>query len=383
MSSKLTIRVFRGLDGLRSLENVWPVVLQAIERPEFFYQYEWYETALATWPAEAGDTFFVVAYRQDAPIAICPLRLSESRVLGVPVRTLSVPDPHSVSYTDFISAKDDRADLLPLVLAELRSSSEIDWDVLTLPKCFHNAAVAPTSDRLATTPGVFRHRRDVCYYFRCDQGMEAINANMSKGLRGDIRRCRRQFGQLGTLEFVYSRDSEKLPELFEEFLTLEASGWKGAQGEGTAIKLDPTLVRFYSTLMTRFGATRNCEINIMRLDGRNIAGNFSLISDGTWNQLKIAYDEEFRKQSPGYVLIDGMLSRLCDDPLVHTANILTGADWAERLHGEALEVWRVVARNRTLQGHAALQETKLRRLVHDRAVPFVKRVSRKLKRRAS
>jgi hypothetical protein len=379
-SSQLTFRVFRGLAGLREVADVWSQVLASIEQPELFYQYEWFEVALTTWPDHAANTYFVVAYRDLTPIAICPLQASTTRIAGLPIRELSPPDPHAVSYSDFVCARDQHPDLLPALINELRRTRQIRWDLLILPKCFHTAAVAPTSDQLLKVPGVLRHKRDVCFYFPCDAGMEANYARMSRGQRQHLRKCRKQLGELGNVEFLWTRDPALLPDFFEQFIALEASGWKGPRGEGTAIKCHPTLVRFYAGLLAAFAEAGNCEINLMRVGGRNVAGDFALLSDGTWNQLKMAYDEEFKKQSPGYVLLDGMFSRLCGDPGVQSANILTGADWAARLRGLELDVWRIVARNRTIRGNLAFQVTRLRRFAHDSLVPFVTRVVSRLKR---
>src|SRR6185503_4060861 len=115
---------------------------------------------------------------------------------------------------------------------------------------------------------------------------ESFYAGMSGGQRRHLRKCRKTLEQLGEVEFVCTRDPARLPDYFDQFLSLEASGWKGAQGEGTAIKLDPTLVCFYSNLLTAFSASGNCEINLLRVDGRNVAGDFALLANGTWYQLK-------------------------------------------------------------------------------------------------
>jgi CelD/BcsL family acetyltransferase involved in cellulose biosynthesis len=211
--------------------------------------------------------------------------------------------------------------------------------------------------------------------------LAAITANFSKGLRSDIRRCRRQLEQRGKLELISSREPARLAELFEQLLDVEASGWKGAAGEGTAIKLHPELVRFYGTLLQDFGSTGACEINLLQLDGQTIAGNFCLLSNDTWYQVKIAYDEQFRKQSPGYVLLETVFARLCDDPRVQTANILTGAEWAERMYPEPVGVWRMVAANHTASGILAFQMIKLRHFAATRLVPFVRRLKHRLQRR--
>ena len=361
--SNLTFRTFRGLAGLRLIAEMWHRILGSIESPEFFHQYAWYEEALTTTPAIAENTHFIVVEDGKTPLAICPLQLSRTRTLRMPVRVLSTIDPHSVSYSDFVCARG--LNVLPHVIEELRKSKHISWDLLVLPKCLHTAAVDPASDQLADIPGLFRHAWDVCYYISCDDGMEACYDRMSSKMRYQLRKGRKQLAQAGKLEFLSTRDPALLPGYLEEFLTLEASGWKGM--EGTAIKCSPDLIRFYKRVVDAFGKSRQCEINLMQVSGRNIAGDLALLSDGKWNQLKTAYDEEHGKTSPGYVMLDGIFTRLCDDANVHTASILTGAEWAARLGARELTVWRVVARNATMRGSISLQEVKLRHFVHNAA----------------
>jgi CelD/BcsL family acetyltransferase involved in cellulose biosynthesis len=369
-----TFALFRGRAGLRVIAAEWARVLGTLEHPHFFQEYDWFDLILETWPADAENVFFIVASVGGTPMAICPLQTSRTRALGMPVRMLEPPDPNAISYPDFVFARTPAtATLLPSLLNWLRSNSEIGWDILTIPKMLSAPDESDLAD-LAPDPPFFRHSRGVCYYFRCDQGIAAIQGRVSGQLRQQWRRRRRQLLGMGTMESVSSRDPAELPRLFEEFLELEASGWKGRAGEGTAIQLDPDLVRFYSGMMSRFAASGGCEINLLRLNGRNIAGQFCLISAGTWYHLKIAYDEEFHKYSPGSILLEDVLARLCLDEGVHTASLLTGAEWADRWHPWYLGVSRVIGRNHTLGGRLALQEVKARRFVRNRLIPFVRRL---------
>jgi CelD/BcsL family acetyltransferase involved in cellulose biosynthesis len=356
---------------LFQIAGAWSRILAGIDRPEFFQRYEWYDALLAAWPAVAADTFFKIAYRGDTPVGIFPLHSQQASHTGLRIRTLATPDPNDVAYPDFICQPSDRTSLFAELLKELRAERGVAWDLLALPRTYASAEEAA---ELAANAGVFVHQRDVCYYFPTDQGMDAITAKVSSGLRKHLRWCRRQLNGLGSFEVVTTRDPQSLPAMLERFLTLEASGWKGAQGEGTAIKLDAALVAFYTGLMARFGATGECEINLLRVQDRDIAGQFCLISGGTWYHLKIAYDESFDKYSPGSVLLEDVLTRLCADENIQVANYLTGAPWAERWHAHELGVYRVAARNRTMVGRAALQEIKLRRTVRERLIPLLERI---------
>ncbi len=377
-AATIRFQLHRGAEAFRQLAGVWSEVLERIEHPDFFQQYAWYDAIFAAWPDVARDTCFLIASRGSEPIAICPLQLTQTSSHGVPVKTLAPPDPNDVAYPGFVCAPTDTGAVLGALLQYLRSQQQLRWDVLALPRIFADDALIAELD---AQPGVFSHARGVCYYYRSDEGKDAISAQMSSGLRKHLRWCRRQLSQLGDVEFITTRDPQLLGGLMADFLELEASGWKGAAGEGTAIKLDPALLEFYHGLMTRFGNTGECEINLLRAGGRNLAGQFCLISAGTWYHLKIAYDESHDKISPGSVLLDEVLTRLCADPAVDIASFLTGATWAERWHANETKVQRVIARNNTPAGRLFMLETKMRRLVRERMLPAARNWQRRLLRR--
>jgi CelD/BcsL family acetyltransferase involved in cellulose biosynthesis len=377
MPAEMTFTTVRGHQGLLAIASEWALVVETLDRPDFFHQYKWYEAILQAWPEEADDILFVVAYRGSEAVAIFPLQLSRSRTLGIPVRSLRLPDPNYIAYPDFIYARSARnSTLFSQLLDYLRSGSQLNWDILDVPRVFSSASVV-ASATVDPPSAFFSHPREFCYYFRCDEGMQAIEARISNGLRKHIRRCRRQLCELGDVEFVSSRDPAMLPDLFDQFLSLEASGWKGVAGEATAIKLDPALVEFYSGLLARFAQDEACEVNLLRLGDTNIAGQFCLLSGGTWYHLKIAYDEAFEKYSPGFVLLENVLGRLCKDEDVHTANFLTGAEWGQRWHPNELEVVRLIAHNRTVRGRLAMQEARTRRFIRERAIPLAGRFGKR------
>ncbi|HEY0808683.1 MAG TPA: hypothetical protein VGD49_00925, partial [Longimicrobiales bacterium] len=140
----LTFRMVRGLDGYLQIRNEWMQVLNRIERPEFFHQYAWYGALLEAWPAVAAEMFFIIAYRGDVAIAVCPLQLTQSRMHGMRLRTLAPPDPNDVAYPDFICDRADYGELFPALIDHLRSQRDISWDVLTLPRIFASDATAHT-----------------------------------------------------------------------------------------------------------------------------------------------------------------------------------------------------------------------------------------------
>ena len=114
----------------------------------------------------------------------------------------------------------------------------------------------------------------------------------------------------GRVSFRTTRDPESLSRSFEQFLEVEASGWKGASGTATAILLDTKLQAFYRQLMETFGQDGRCEINQLQIDGRIAAAQFALIAGETLSLLKIGYDQHFVDVAPGQLLLAHTVSRL-------------------------------------------------------------------------
>jgi CelD/BcsL family acetyltransferase involved in cellulose biosynthesis len=85
-----------------------------------------------------------------------------------------------------------------------------------------------------------------------------------------------------------------------EFLTLEASGWKGR--EGTALALDERRVQFYRRWVQEAAGRGALAIRALTLDGRIVAMHLGLRHRETYYLPKTAYEERLGSVSPGQIL---------------------------------------------------------------------------------
>src|SRR5690606_17756733 len=100
----------------------------------------------------------------------------------------------------------------------------------------------------------------------------ALLDRLSKNFRGSLRKARNKLARLAGVEVRWAREPAEIYPAFERFLEVEASGWKGDGGIGTAIQLDPTLRAFYGGLMQRLAQTGRARINLMMHGDRVMAG---------------------------------------------------------------------------------------------------------------
>jgi CelD/BcsL family acetyltransferase involved in cellulose biosynthesis len=127
-----------------------------------------------------------------------------------------------------------------------------------------------------------------------------LQTNVRSKKRKEWRRLDNRLAEMGNVTFAVLDCADDLSGWCEEFLALEAAGWKGARGAALA-NTDATRAFFLNTLAAAFSEGL-LDLQRLDLDGRAIAMlvNF-LTPPGSWS-FKIAYDEQLARFSPGVMI---------------------------------------------------------------------------------
>ncbi|MFN8008883.1 MAG: GNAT family N-acetyltransferase [Terriglobia bacterium] len=154
---------------------------------------------------------------------------------------------------------------------------------------------------------------------------ENYRGNLSKNFKNNLNKAGRRLCQLAQPRYVFLRgDSANLNEL-QCFLEIEASGWKGRNG--TAILQSEGLTSFYREISTRF-LRRGClELDFLEADGKRIAGHLRVRMGRSVILLKIAYDEEYERYSPGNLLFEKAIQQTFESNEIDEINCLTDTLW--------------------------------------------------------
>ena len=107
-------------------------------------------------------------------------------------------------------------------------------------------------------------------------------------------------------------------EVADDFLDLEASGWKGAQGD--ALALNPALTAFAREMLAGFRESGRLRAHEMTVDDKPIAIGLELRAGRRAFYWKTAYDESFAEFSPGVQLAREMTRRFEADPNIELAD---------------------------------------------------------------
>lgn len=139
-------------------------------------------------------------------------------------------------------------------------------------------------------------------------------------------------------------------EKFEDFLRVEASGWKGVSGSRTAIALHTDLRRFYENVLEGFHALDAVQLNCLEVRGETIAADFCVSDHDTLYLLKTGYDESWSKLSPGALLVEFALKYAVEHPAIKHVNLIADMEWSRSWRPKIMEVKNLVMFNSTPVG---------------------------------
>lgn len=132
-------------------------------------------------------------------------------------------------------------------------------------------------------------------------GQTYLQAAISPAHFRELRRQWRKLDALGDLSYSVARQPGDIRLRMEEFLLLEASGWKGRAR--TAMINDRYRAAFAREAVTNLAETDGVRIHTLDLDGRAIASMIVFMTGGEAYTWKTAYDEAYAKYSPGKLLV--------------------------------------------------------------------------------
>lgn len=340
-ASRIEVRVGNGCAALRALESDWRMLADLLPHASFIHSFDWQWAWLAHLEADPAGIIYVSMYDRRRPVAIFPLRRLRRSVGNVELWMWELPThPHLVLCDPLIAPQWPAHVLIRCLIEMLDRQVMQPWDALHLPNMPADS-VAMRGGLAAILPWTHQEKSGQSMYFECGD-LDSVLAACSGSFKRNLRRQGKKLAQQGVVTLTLARSGSELEEAFAEFLRLEASGWKGAEGRSSAIVLHPHLLGFYTELKTRFAAADDCLISLLRLDGVAIAAQFCLLSGDTLYVQKIAYDEIWHAEAPGNLLLYRLIEYACRDARIQRLSLVTGPAWAVgRWNPHAQDVWDV------------------------------------------
>ena len=278
-----------------ALATTWNEVVERARVPHPFLRHEW----LRAWWECFGQTHqlhILTVKHQGRLCAIAPLISERTQMYGVPIRRLRLMHNDHTPRADFIVA--EPANEPYQALWETLLHANTGWDVLQLGQLPDGSI---TRDRVRTLAACGGHATGVWSssaspYLPLAGSWDAYAATLSSKFRQNLRNRLSRAAQLGDPMLEVLADPSEIREASADAMRLENSGWKDS--EGTAIKSDPSVTRFYTLLTDRAGDCRWMQLLFFSIGGRRIAASLAAVYENRLFLLKTGYDPEFAKCSP-------------------------------------------------------------------------------------
>jgi len=133
-------------------------------------------------------------------------------------------------------------------------------------------------------------------------GTQYFEKALSSSSRKKLRQHRRRLGEKGALKLEVCSAPEAVGKAFEEFLALEAAGWKGRRG--SAILCDAAEAGFVREMIAELARRGDAAIHALYLDGRPVSMQIVLRAGPVAFTWKTAYEEAMHDFSPGMLLLE-------------------------------------------------------------------------------
>jgi CelD/BcsL family acetyltransferase involved in cellulose biosynthesis len=314
-----------GLDGLRHLNADWRSLHGGAS---VFARYEW-TLAAVTHLVPSGSVFFCrISDASDRVVAIVPAFLGNVSVRPFrKMRAISLGLSHELALFDFPMRPD--VDAAAVGEAMLRAFREVrgTWDLVHWSRVMADGNAARVAKSMRDSRVVLTSS-SVCNTFATTGSPEALFASLPKNMRSNLKKCSKRLAQTGVARACLARDDVRtIARFFDEFLRIEASGWKGREGKNSAVALRPAIRGFYQALLAQNSDEFESDIAVLFVDDRAVAAEF-LIRSARWQHVyKIGYDEEFARCSPGQLLLGSVLERACASESIDRVSLVTGMPW--------------------------------------------------------
>jgi CelD/BcsL family acetyltransferase involved in cellulose biosynthesis len=302
--ARFEFEALQGLGGYRKIESEWRQLAQTLgSQCSFQHRPEWTLAFLQSGTGDPEAVWFVSARRQGSLQAVVPLQYQDYRIGPFTPRLLGTIDDDQLQLSDFVFRKvPENAQFMQELVAWLKNRSGLSWDALRLRKVREDAAIRYAAlHALPSAAQVLQH--DTSAYFETHAGYDHAFRAMSGDFRRNVGRQLRRAEEICAVRSETATSVEALQRAFEQFLKIEASGWKGGEGLASAINCRPALLAFYQSLVREFGARGECVINLLWFGDEAVAGQFALKIGRVLHVLKFGYSEAFAKFAPGNLLM--------------------------------------------------------------------------------
>jgi CelD/BcsL family acetyltransferase involved in cellulose biosynthesis len=317
----MVVRCVTSLREFDALASAWRGVSQVGGGDSPFLSHDWFACCWRTAGPDRRRELWVL---EDAgsPVAFLPLTRVRTRVWGLPVRLLSFLECPDTPFVDIPTAR--RAEeVIPEFLSALRQAGA--WDVLSFRKLSPESATLEALRAALAGRWPWREgRREASPCVEISGTWEDYLGQRSQRFRKTCRNIENRLEKSGTVTVEEHREVDPDGPIFAELMDVSLQSWKGSRG--LAMVNMPGASRFFREFTRRASVNGWLRLWILRVDGRALATEYQVKSNGSLYALRADFDAGAETLSPGAVLNLRIVRSLFERQDVHLYNMGPGAN---------------------------------------------------------
>jgi CelD/BcsL family acetyltransferase involved in cellulose biosynthesis len=295
----MDIEVINTTARFESLKDEWTDLSSAIEGASFFVTYYYIKTAWDHFSGTSDKLLILLLKENNQVVSIVPLRLSIENYWSIPARVIR-----------FIGEwEGDRPGILTLI-DENRVWNEVfrflnhdfkGWDSLNLVEQPTYSPFFEIIRQSAIRHSIRTLKDSICFSSSLEGTWEDFFAARKSSVRRNWRNRNKRLQAHSALTSVeHFSEPDSIEEAIDRFVAIEKSSWKAEAEQG--VSKDATHLDFNKALAIQLAKKGMILISFLKLGDQNIAGAILYKFKDTLYERHIAYDNAWKKYSPGIIL---------------------------------------------------------------------------------
>jgi CelD/BcsL family acetyltransferase involved in cellulose biosynthesis len=290
--------VIRSMDQFKAISKPWNELLNKSSSNNIFLTWEWQFSWAESFLKEGRQLFIVAVYHEDELVGIAPWYVRRDSMKGIPIKQiefLGTPEG-GCDYLDVLARKGKEEPVTTALYEFLFNEVSPQWDCMRLVDIRANSMfllhllsrIAEEGKYLEITTGSF------CPFAALPRTREELYANLSTNRREQFRRHLKMLNGSGNMEHR-SVSSIGVLEVLDEYFAFY---------ENEKQLFDTSLRSLIKNFLSRCDSGNRVQIDLLRSQGKNIAGLLHLCYEGVISMYLMAVDKDYNpKISVGNVLV--------------------------------------------------------------------------------
>lgn len=290
-------------DALSALEGEWADLLARAADPTPFQSFEWQ----ATWWRHHGRGRLWVLVARDSGVMLGLMPLVISRYRATPLRQVRFLGAPLSDFQEILAARGHETAVRDALLAHL-DAHRGRWDLCDFADQRKGTSLTVGEMPAGLRPLLLHHR--VCPSIRLDADWDVFARRLSKNMRANVGRRRRQVAKQFAAEYDLAT-ADTLPTAMEELFRLHNARWRrrGVSGAFAGARMQA----FHREVAEQFLRRGWLKLHRLRLDGETRAAFYCFQLGARVYYYLSGFDVAFGKWSIGNVTMAQALERAMAD----------------------------------------------------------------------